>query len=451
MNLGAISLVPILICIGLILFTKNAFISILSGLFSASVILFFYNGETFTVINSITLIATDAYQFKIIGFVMLTGALVGAMQFSGGVDGVVSLLQKRKKKTSSKIAGQLFTMLIGILMFMDGTSSMAITAVVGKPIFKESKISKEKLALIVNSTAAPIAWIIPFGGAGAMIAGALIEAGVESSISFTYVLQAVGFQFYTILLLIILAVSIIFNFEIGPIKNIAYEEHNLTDIKIENKKAINMILPIITLTILIIAMLLYTGSGDIMQGDGATAVFTAGFISLIATVVFYRLQNLGDFNTILSWVFKGMKNMVEICALLLIAFAFGSVISKIGTANFLVQFTQYIPNSILPLAILVLCSIIAFATGTSSGTVAIMIPLVIPVIIASGGNIPLAVGAVISGAVFGDQNSVISDSVIMTSSMTEVEPITHVKTQMPYTLVALGISAVLYLIFGFIL
>ncbi len=451
MELGIISLLPITICLALILFTKNAFISIFSGLFTASIIIFFANGTTFTVLNSIIDVATNPYQFKIIGFVVLTGAIVGAMQQSGGIDGVVNLLQKRKKNSSSKVTGQLFTMLIGILMFMDATSSMAVTAVVGKPIFKEAKIPKEKLALIVNSTAAPIAWIIPFGGAGAMIAGALNGAGVDSSISFGYVLEAVGFQFYSIILLIILALSIILKKEIGPVKDIAYVDEDLEEIKIKDKRAINMILPIIVLIISIITMILYTGNGNILLGDGATSVFYSGFFTLVFTIIFYRLQNLGDFNTIFSWVFAGMKNMVEICVLLLIAFAFGGVINQIGTASFLVQVTQFIPSSILPLAVFALCSLVAFATGTSSGTVAIMIPLVIPVIVSTGGSIPLAVGAAVSGAVFGDQNSVISDSVIMTSSMTGVEPITHVKTQMPYTLLSLAISAVLFLVLGFVL
>ncbi len=451
MNLGLISLIPIAICLGLILRTKNAFLSILCGLVSGSLIIFINTGTPFTAINSIVGIGTDPYQFKIIGFVVLTGALVCAMQNSGGIDGVVSLLHDKKKKSSSAVLGQLFTMLIGILTFMDATSSMAITAVVGKPIFKEAKLSKEKLALIVNSTAAPIAWIIPFGGAGAMIAGALTEAGVDSSLSFRYVIEAIGFQFYTILLLITLAASIMMKKEIGPIKHIPYVEHKLTESFVPNKKAYNMIVPIAILILSIISMLLYTGGGNIMFGDGATAVFTSGSITLVLTAIFYRLQNLAKFDVILSWFFQGMKNMIEIAVLLLIAFAFGTVISQLGTAAFLVQVTAFIPASILPFAILLLCSFVAFSTGTSSGTVTIMIPLVLPIVMASGGSIPLAVGAVVSGAVFGDQNSVISDSVIMTSSMTDVEPVSHVKTQMPYTLIALGVSAILYLVCGFIM
>ena len=450
MELGIISLIPIIICLILILLTKNAFVSILSGLISASIIILAVDGTQFTVINSIIEVATNPYQFKIIGFVVLTGALVSAMQLSGGIDGVINLLQKGRRKTNSKVMGQLFTMLIGILMFMDGTSSMAITAVVGKVIFKQLKLPKEKLALIVNSTAAPIAWIIPFGGAAAMVAGALTEAGVPAGESFTYVVKAIIFQFYTIILLIIIALSVILNKDFSTIKNSEYKEEDLEELNIKNNKAINMILPILVLISSIFIMLFYTGKGNIMNGDGATSVFTSGCIALFITAIFYRIQNLGSFNTILSWIFTGMRNMLEIAILLIVAFAFGAIIQKIGTAAYLVQITEFIPTAVLPIAVLVLSTIIAFSTGTSSGTVAIMIPLIIPMVIASGGSIPLTVGAVISGAVFGDQNSVISDSVIMTSSMTGVEPIRHVKTQMPYTLLALGISAALYLICGLV-
>lgn len=450
MNLGAVSLIPIIVCLGLVLLTKNAFVSILSGLMSASIILLISEGTMFVTIDSIIGIATDSYQFKIIGFVMLTGALVNAMKCSGGVDGIINLLRRGQEKASSKVVSQLFIMLTGIMMFVDGTSSMVITAVVGKPIFKQLELPKEKLALIVNSTAAPIAWIIPFGGAGAMVAGALSETGISGDESFNYVLRAVGFQFYTISLIIILALSIIFDKEIGPIKNMKYEEQNLDKIDVNEHKAINMLLPIVVLVGGIFAMLMYTGNGSIMSGSGATSIFTSGCITIVLTVIFYKIQKLAGMNTILSWFFDGMKNMLEIAILLIIAFAFGGIIKQLGTASYLVQITNFIPTGILPLAILLVSAIIAFSTGTSSGTVAIMIPLAVPMITATGGDVSLVIGAIISGAVFGDQNSIISDSVIMTSSVTEVEPINHVKTQMPYTLIALGISAVLYLILGFI-
>lgn len=449
MELGIVSLVPIIVCLSLVLITKNAFVSILSGLLTSSIIFFAVDGTTFLTTNTIIGIATDPYQFKIIGFVMLTGALVNAMKCSGGVEGIIKLLRKGEEKTSSKLLSQLFIMLIGMLMFVDGTSSMVITAVVGKPIFKQLELPKEKLALIVNSTAAPIAWIIPFGGAGAMVAGALAEAGVSSDESFSYVLKAVGFQFYTILLIIILALSIILNKEIGLIKTMKYEEVELDDIVVKEQKAINMLFPIIFLVGSIFAMLLHTGNGNLMKGDGATSIFMAGCLTVFVTTIFYKIQNLANINTILSWFFGGMKNMLEIAILLIIAFSFGSIIKQLGTATYLVQITNFIPTGILPLAILLVSALIAFSTGTSSGTVAIMIPLAIPMIMATGGNISLVIGAIISGAVFGDQNSVISDSVIMTSSVTDVEPIMHVKTQMPYTLLSLSISAILYLILGF--
>ncbi len=450
MDLGIVSLIPIAICLSLILLTKNAFVSIVCALVSGSIIVFAYSGETFTAINSVVGVATDPYQFKIIGFVVLTGALVSAMQCSGGLNGAINILKRLQKRSTSKVAGQLLVMLIGILMFMDGTSSMALTAVVGKPVFAQLKLPKEKLALVVNSTAAPIAWIIPFGGAAAMVAGALTESGVDASISFTQVFMAIPFQFYTILLLVFLAITIITGVEIGPIKHCKYEEQQVQQEQTTNSNILYMLIPLLTLVAMIFIMLFYTGDGNLMSGDGATAVFTAGSVSLFVTAVFYRVVKLGTMDVIMSWFFKGMRNMVEIMVLLLVAFAFGSVINQIGTAAYLVQVTQFLPPQILPFAILILASVIAFCTGTSSGTIAIIIPLVMPIVMATGSSIPLAVGAVVSGAVFGDQNSVISDSVLMTCSMTGAKPLDHVRTQLPYTLIVLGVSSVLYLICGFI-
>ena len=451
MDLELLSLLPIIICLILILITKNAFVSILSGLLTGSLLLFITEGATFTVINGIVAVATDAYQFKIIGFIMLTGALVGAIQASGGITGVIQTLNRLEKGTRSKVGSQLFLMLIGCLMFMDGTSSMAVTAVVGRPIFKQLKLPKEKLALLVNSTSAPIAWLIPFGGAGAMVAGALSETGVPLDDPFSYVVSAVGFQFYTLALLILLATTILLKIDLGPIKHMVYVDEALETPSVGRDRARNMIFPVVVLIVVIFSLLFYTGEGNILKGDGATSIFTAGCITLLFTAVFYRIQNLGTFSTILSWFFNGMRLMLEISLLLLIAFAFGDMIQRLGTASYLVQVTNFIPTQLLPLAVLLLSAIIAFSTGTSSGTVAIMTPLMIPIVVSSGGSIPLAIGALISGAVFGDQNSIISDSVIMTSSMTMVEPITHVKTQLPYTLIALGLASIGYLILGFIM
>ncbi len=452
MDYGIFSLIPIVICFSLILIIKNPFISILSGIASALIIIFV--GENIFVGGDMLFtLVTNVSSMKTTLFILLVGAIISATDKSGGVDGLIKYLQNKNVKTDSKLVAQLSAMLIGTLMFVDGTSSMAITAVVGKPLFKSAKIPTEKLALITNSTASPIAWIIPFGGAAALTTGLLATIENLEGNEFSYVVSAIPFQFYTLALFLFLLITIIFNFEIGPVKKIKYEEKKHEDEKKkqikDNAKARNMIAPLIVLVSGIFIILFVTGSGNIMMGDGASAVFYSALITLAIALLYYKVQNF-TFKEVFTWYFEGFKKTFAVTLLLFIAYIFSDSLARVGTAVFLLNLFEVVSIQFLPIMIFLLASIISFSTGTSGGTTAIIVPLAIPMAILGGGNIALTLGAIISGAVFGDQNSVISDSVIFTSSMTGVDAVKHVKTQLPYTLVALAIAGLLYLILGFI-
>ncbi len=450
MDYGILSLIPIIICFALIFISKNAFISIISGIVSAVVIIFAFEKE-FILFTSMVDVFSSSSTVKTVLFILIVGALIKATELSKGVSGLMAYLERKKLNINSPVLVQLFTMLIGMLLFVDATSSMAITSVVGKPLFNKAKISTEKLALITNSTASPIAWIIPFGGAGALMTGLISSVdGVESD-AFSYVLKAVPLQFYTIILLVFLIISIVLKFEVGSIKKYKFTE-NIEEVKVQNSgKARNMIVPIVLLLVSIFTILFITGSGNIFSGDGSSAVFYGGLITLAITLVFYISQKITTAKECLTWYFKGVKSMFVVTLLLAVALVFSDLLSKIGTASYLVGIFDLMPANFLPLIALLLSAVIAFSTGTSGGTVAIVTGLLLPMAVMSGVSIPLVLGAIVSGSVFGDQNSVISDSVILTSSVTGVDAITHVKTQMPYTLISLSVSAVLYLIFGFIL
>ena len=458
MDYGILSIIPIVLVLILVFATKNAFISIAFGILTGSIIILAKEGEFLVGTTELVKVFSNGDTVMIIFFVMLIGALVYAMEASGGTEALSIYFSKKKRNAKSKIGIQLFTMLTGLVMFVDASSSMAMTSVVGGPLFSQAKIPKEKLALIANSTGAPIAWIIPFGGAGAMTAGILSQIeGIEGN-SFSYVLQAVPFQFYTLALLLLLLVSIIFNFEIGGLRKISSKEYTETivtfntDIPASKKpKIANMIIPICILITSIFTLLLVTGKGNLFNGAGALSIFVSGLISLVLTMVLYMVQRITTLDKCLGWFFHGMKNMLEVTVLLIIAFTFSGIITRLQTASYILQVISGVHIGLMPFFAVIICAVIAFATGTSSGTVALATPIILPIIIMSGGNIPLVIGAIISGAVFGDQCSPISDSVILTSSLTGVNAITHVKTQLPYTIIALAMSVVMYLILGFII
>ncbi len=449
MEYGFVSLIPIIVVLTLIVVSKNAFISILSGILTGSIIILCHEGTYLTGVNAVVDVFASGSNVMIIFFVMLVGGLLGLMRNSGGLSGVVAYLDRKKGATSSKIVSQLFLVLIGFLMFVDATSSVATTALVGRPLFQKNNISKERLALICNSTSSPIAWIIPFGGAGALIAGSLNNVqGITNGFELT--LTAVPLQFYTIILMVVIIVSITTKWEFG--KKLSTEEiakqYADTTTEVANGKARNMIVPLVVLIASIFALLFATGKGNLMAGNGSMSVFLGGLIAIVFAVIFYVCQRITTAKEAISWCFKGANDMLEVTVLLIVAFGFSNIISSLGTAEYLVSITTNIPSAFLPVIAVVLSAIIAFCTGTSAGTVLLMIPLIVPM---AGGQeqlIVLLTGAIVSGAVFGDQNTPISDTVIMTSSMIGMDAIRHAKTQLPYTAIALAIATVLYFIVG---
>lgn len=457
-NFGLIGVIPILITLTITFFKKDIMKALLLGIISGMGIIWFYTKQTSLEINIITSVFSNISTLKTISFILLIGALVYVIECSGGVEGAVIFMTEKRSIVKNKLSAQLLTQLTGLLLFVDSTSSIIVSSLIGRPFFNKYNVPKEKLALIANSTAAPIAWLIPFGGAGALTAAIINGIDGIKVDGFSYVISAVGFQFYTIVILLIILSSIIFNFEIGGMKELTNNQ-TTEEIKSFNtnipkgKQPLfrNMLVPISCLMIFIFAIMYVTGNKNILLGDGSSAVFTSGIITLITTGIYYTLQGITTPTNYISMCFKGMKNVALIVLILILSFIFSNTLEVLQTANYISNIINFVPSSIIPICILIISSIIAFSTGTSSGTVAILTPLIIPLAMNIGVSIPLTLGAIISGAVFGDQNSPISDSVILTSTATEVDIMTHVKTQLPYTITALAIAAMLYLVMGFII
>lgn len=461
MDYGILSIVPILITLAIAFWVKNVFLALLSGILSATVIIGSFTGDFLTGLNSIATVFTDVSTTKTTIFVLMTGAIMTVVSRSGGVEGLVLYCTEKRQMVKSPITAQLISFVLGLLLFVDGTSSIAITAVVGKPFFKKYKVPDEKLALISNSTGSAVAWIVPFGSACAVLTTFFTPVAQQLGMTedpFSVVMSSVVFQFYTVALLILILASILFKFDFGPMKR-AYSrsEDTSTEYKYDTEvidrakvQAKNMLLPIVFLVACIFVILFATGGGSLVGGDGGTAVFISGLLTLLLTGVWYVLRKITTLEKYTSWVMDGMRSMFELALILVLAYAFGSLLSVLGTAAFIAQYAQLMPSGIMLAAGFLIASCIAYATGTSGGTAAVLVPVLTPVLVPMGIPAPFVLGAIISGAVFGDQNSPISDSVILTSSMTGVKIMDHVRTQTPYTLVAWGAAMIGYLVLGFI-
>lgn len=450
MTYGILSIVPILIVLTIAFWKKNVFVALIVGMVLSSVIVGIHTADYLIGIKVISEVFSLPSTSQVIFFLFLTGAIMHCANKSGGVEGLVNYCTEKRKIVTSRFGVELFTLLLGLVLFIDALSSIIITSSVGKPFFKKYRLPDEKLALISNSTGAAITWLIPFSGAGALmtsfLAPVVLDLGLDEH-PFHLLVSSVGYQFYTWSLFIILLITIFTRKDIGPMQQlmrdheIAYRDADFqfgTEIP-QHKKAVasNLVIPVILLVGIAFGIVYVTGNGNMMQGDITIAMFASGILTLLLTGIWYIVKGFVGMNKYIDWCLEGMHGMFEVILIFVLAYAFGGMLHLLDTAGYVAHYAAYFPNSVIILVVLGFTSCVAYATGSSSATVALLFPIFIPMAYKLGIPLPWTVGAIISGAIFGDQNSPISDSVILTSKISGVEIISHVKTQIPYTGLAL--------------
>jgi Na+/H+ antiporter NhaC len=232
-----------------------------------------------------------------------------------------------------------------------------------------------------------------------------------------------------------------------PVKYDAPKPHNQA--QKHSPKA--MILPLVVLILMVPLSLYYTGKGDILKGSGSTSVFYAVIATLLFIYVYYRLKGYLSHKEYFESLYEGIGEMIPIALILLLAFLIGAIIKDLGTANYIAEVMKSaeISPQFIPLLVFLVASLTAFSTGTSWGTFSIMMPIALGLAATFNLEIPLVIGAVISGGIFGDHVSPISDTTIISSMASGCDHISHVRTQMPYALVGAVLASGLY--YGFAL
>lgn len=287
--------------------------------------------------------------------------------------------------------------------------------------------------------------------------GSQISAGTITGDPFVYVLKSMPFQLYSIFAIILVGITIITGKDLKVMSSFIGDD--LTTIEtplkkndhIKNPRARNMILPTIILISSIFGIFYITGKGSISSGNGAVAIFNGIIITLILTGIYYIFQGIVKPKTYIEWCIEGMANFLQITIVLVLAFTLSNLMEKLSLGSYIAQMSTNMNPMLLPAVIFLMGSIVSFATGTSGGTAAILIPIAIPMAAKLGVDIHLTIGAVVSSAVFGDHCSPISDSTILASMISEVPVMNHVKTQIPYALISGGLSMAGFLIMGVLL
>lgn len=455
-----LSIIPMIIVLIIAFYKRNVFLALAAGLAASSVVVGAVTGDFLSSINAIANVFTSSGTAATTFFVLIMGGIMTAASRSGGVEGLVRYATERKRIITTKRRAEMLPSVLGLLLFADGTSSITVTSMSGKPFFHKFGIPKERLAFIANSTGSAVAWFVPFGSAAAVLVSFLTPVMTDLGISdnpFSIVLRAVPSQFFAIALMIVLFTTVITGKDIGPMKRTDTESDEDSiegvyekDIPDDKKPlARNMIIPLLFLVASIFTLLLISGNGNIADGEGSSSVFSAGVLTLLFAGILYRVQGLCTIDKYISWCIDGMTGMFPLTMILVLAYSFSSMLSILETASYIASFTTYLPGAFLLPASLLAAAVISYATGTSGGTVSLLIPIMIPVAYASDIPLEYMIGVIISGAVFGDQSSPISDSVILSSSMTGTKIIDHVRTELPYTLIALLMALIAFTILGF--
>ncbi|MEF9938523.1 MAG: Na+/H+ antiporter NhaC family protein [Clostridium sp.] len=476
MEYGFLTLLPPVIAIVIAIAYKKVAAALLVGIFSGEMILCGWNPFTAIneVVNQILTVCTSTGNLKTFLFTMLMGSFVILVRVSGGVDGFVEYLTGKNQKVKNKKVAMLIAYFIGVIIFIDGLLSIMFTGIVTRPLIDKFKVSREKLAYICDATSAPINAIIPLNSWGAMLMGLIgaeIASGMITGEPMNLLIASLPFQFYSIISLITVLFYILSGKDWGPMKKaemrvqttgklyddgvvpLLNDQDGFDELVVPEKaNKLNMMLPLFSLIGCTFAGLFITGGGNITKGDGTTSILYSVTITLIVMCIMYSKQKIMTPSQFMEYLLKGVSSMISLVILLVLAFAIGSVIKSLGTGTFLAGLIGgKVSGAFGPAIIFLLGAVIAFSTGTSWGTFSIMMPIAIPMAVAMNANILLTIGAVISGGIFGDHCSPISDTTILSSMSVGTDLFSHVKTQLPYSLVAASFATVLYIAFGFIM
>jgi Na+/H+ antiporter NhaC len=494
LEFGWLSLAPPVVAIGLAILTKQVFISLLFGIFLGWLVINNWSvlDGIFATINALVDVFQDAGNTRTIMFCALVGGLILFIQRSGGVAGFIRQMSKlldryeSRKAGSNRIVVQLLAWFTGTLIFVESSISVLTVGALYRPVFDDLKISREKLAYIADSSSAPSSILIPFNGWGAFIMGLL--AAQEFSDPFATMLRTIPYNFYPFLALALVLFIILSKRDFGPMEKAERRvretgklladnaqpmvSDELTDVEPKSGvplRAFNMILPIALMVVMMPIMLTYTGweaasaeglnlSGlskvqySIGQGSGSMSVLTSVLTALFFCIVFYRAQGIFKIKESIDIILKGIAGLMPLALLMMLAFAIGAVCKELQTGQFVASVAeQWLSPNLVPFIIFLVSGFIAFSTGTSWGTFAIMLAIAIPMARQMDADIYITIAAALGGGVYGDHCSPISDTTILSSMASATDHIDHVRTQLPYASIAGVLTALMYLAIGILM
>lgn len=465
------ALVPPVVAIGLALITKEVYSSLFIGVLMGGIL---YSGFSFE--GTITHIfedgminvLSDSYNVGILIFLVILGTMVCLMNRAGGS---AAFGQFAADHIKGRVGAELATILLGCLIFIDDYFNCLTVGSVMRPVTDKFKVSRAKLAYLIDATAAPICIIAPISSWAAAVTGF-----VEGEDGFSIFVRAIPYNFYAILTIVMMIGMVLLRTEFGFMKfheknalkgdlyttpGRPYDTEKQPEVSVRGT-VLDLLIPIISLIICCMVGMLYTGgffSGEdfvtaFSQSDASLGLTMGSFFGLLITIGLYQVRRVLKFSECMACIPEGFKSMVPAIMILSFAWTLKAMTDSLGADVYVATVVASSARSLLnflPAIIFVVGCFLAFATGTSWGTFGILIPIVVAVFENSNPDLMIiSISACMAGAVCGDHCSPISDTTIMASAGAQCEHVNHVTTQLPYAVTAAAVSFVSYIIAGFV-
>ena len=465
------ALVPPVVAIGLALITKEVYSSLFVGVLMGGIL---YSGFSFE--GTITHIfedgminvLSDSYNVGILIFLVILGTMVCLMNRAGGS---AAFGQFAADHIKGRVGAELATILLGCLIFIDDYFNCLTVGSVMRPVTDKFKVSRAKLAYLIDATAAPICIIAPISSWAAAVTGF-----VEGEDGFSIFVRAIPYNFYAILTIVMMIGMVLLRTEFGSMKfheknalkgdlyttpGRPYDTEKQPEVSVRGT-VLDLLIPIISLIICCMVGMLYTGgffSGEdfvtaFSQSDASLGLTMGSFFGLLITIGLYQVRRVLKFSECMACIPEGFKSMVPAIMILSFAWTLKAMTDSLGADVYVATVVASSARSLLnflPAIIFVVGCFLAFATGTSWGTFGILIPIVVAVFENSNPDLMIiSISACMAGAVCGDHCSPISDTTIMASAGAQCEHVNHVTTQLPYAVTAAAVSFVSYIIAGFV-
>ena len=465
------ALVPPVVAIGLALITKEVYSSLFVGVLMGGIL---YSGFSFegTITHifedGMISVLSDSYNVGILIFLVILGAMVCLMNRAGGS---AAFGQFAADHIKGRVGAELATILLGCLIFIDDYFNCLTVGSVMRPVTDKFKVSRAKLAYLIDATAAPICIIAPISSWAAAVTGF-----VEGEDGFSIFVRAIPYNFYAILTIVMMIGMVLLRTEFGSMKfheknalkgdlyttpGRPYDTEKQPEVSVRGT-VLDLLIPIISLIICCMVGMLYTGgffSGEdfvtaFSQSDASLGLTMGSFFGLLITIGLYQVRRVLKFSECMACIPEGFKSMVPAIMILSFAWTLKAMTDSLGADVYVATVVASSARSLLnflPAIIFVVGCFLAFATGTSWGTFGILIPIVVAVFENSNPDLMIiSISACMAGAVCGDHCSPISDTTIMASAGAQCEHVNHVTTQLPYAVTAAAVSFVSYIIAGFV-